>query len=69
MYSSAQKGDRVTEHEKEFERWLLAALRHGRAQLRVRPFGSSTVAGDQRPQAAVDDELYSGHIARKQCVK
>jgi hypothetical protein len=36
--------DNRTEHEKAFERWLIAALEHGRAQLAAHRLASPPIA-------------------------
>jgi hypothetical protein len=43
MHASISEADVMVEREKEFERWLLQALEHGRAQLGVRSFTSLAV--------------------------
>ncbi len=50
--------DKRAEHEKAFERWLIAALEHGRAQLAARRLASPPIANAQ-----VDSSPQSGRIS------
>lgn len=59
MHTYTGEADKLAEHEREFERWLLATLEHGRAELRTPHFNSSARAGAQKTRRAFNDSLGS----------